>query len=177
MNKNDKEKLKWSLLPWGSLESIVKVLMFYEKEKGVDNWKNIPDAKKRYTDALLRHVIYYSDGKKNDEESGISHLAHAACNILFLLWLDNDSNRIECEVKSCLVINSEKEDTRTEKIPLYSSQGGTEIVEKCPHKVYLGYDRILCQNSFQNVYEYCAIHDVVNFNKCYEKWLTLNGKI
>ena len=40
---------------------------------------------KRYVDALYRHLLAYIEGNEVDEESGLSHLAHMACNISFLL--------------------------------------------------------------------------------------------
>lgn len=43
----------------------------------------------RYRDALMRHVCaYLRDPGGTDAESGLPHLAHAACNIAFLLELE-----------------------------------------------------------------------------------------
>ena len=35
----------------------------------------------------MRHLIAWSNGEDNDKESGLSHLGHAACNIMFLLHM------------------------------------------------------------------------------------------
>jgi len=84
--KHDQGKLEWTLVPWKSLKEIVEVLM-YGNKKYPDptnaNWKKVEPE--RYRKALLRHVIAWMDGEKNDEETGKSHLAHAGCCILFLL--------------------------------------------------------------------------------------------
>jgi len=34
----------------------------------------------------MRHLVAEYKGEDYDIESGFLHLAHAACNILFLLW-------------------------------------------------------------------------------------------
>jgi len=87
--KADSGKLEWTLLPWKSLREIVEVLMYgnckYPCPSNA-NWKKVePD---RYKKALMRHVVAWLDGEKVDEETGKSHLAHAGCCILFLLWFE-----------------------------------------------------------------------------------------
>lgn len=86
--KADSGKLQWSLLPFEELEEVVKVLMLGAKKYTPDNWKKCDDVT-RYKDALMRHVISYVSGDITDEESGLSHLAHAVCNCLFLMYFDN----------------------------------------------------------------------------------------
>jgi hypothetical protein len=39
----------------------------------------------RLIDAAGRHLLYYMSGERKDKESGLSHLAHIAWNILTLL--------------------------------------------------------------------------------------------
>jgi len=90
--KADSGKLQWSLLPFAEVEEVVKVLMKGASKYSPDNWKKC-DNTKRYEDALMRHVVAYIKGNKIDEVSqggdGLSHLAHAICNCLFLMWFDN----------------------------------------------------------------------------------------
>lgn len=86
--KADSGKLQWSLLPFEELKDVVKVLMLGAKKYTPDNWKKCDDVT-RYKDALMRHVISYVSGDKTDEESQLSHLAHAVCNCLFLMYFDN----------------------------------------------------------------------------------------
>lgn len=87
--KADNGKLQWSLMPFEQLEDVVKVLMNGAKKYSVDNWKKCDDTK-RYEDALLRHVVAYVKGDKVDLEDNISHLAHAVCNCLFLMYFDKE---------------------------------------------------------------------------------------
>ena len=86
--KNDSGKLQWSLLPFEELKDVVRVLMLGAKKYTPDNWKKCDDIT-RYKDALMRHVISYICGETIDDESQISHLAHAVCNCLFLMYFDN----------------------------------------------------------------------------------------
>lgn len=88
--KNDSGKLQWSLLPFEELKDVVKVLMLGAKKYTPDNWKKCDDVT-RYKDALMRHVISYVSGDETDEESQLSHLAHAVCNCLFLMYFDNNT--------------------------------------------------------------------------------------
>lgn len=86
--KADSGKLQWSLLPFEELKDVVRVLMLGAKKYTPDNWKKCDDVT-RYKDALMRHVISYVSGDTTDEESQLSHLAHAVCNCLFLMYFDN----------------------------------------------------------------------------------------
>jgi len=103
--KADKGKLQWSLLPFAQLEDVVKVLMMGAEKYTPDNWKKCNDIK-RYEDALLRHVISYISGNRTDKESKLSHLAHAICNCLFLMYFD-DNNTKACEEEVSNNVESE----------------------------------------------------------------------
>jgi hypothetical protein len=89
--KDDQDKLDWTLLPFGALKGIVKVLMFGERKYARDNWKHVPDAKNRYKSAFLRHYVEYQEGNPLDEESGLPHLYHMGCCLLFLIWFEEQA--------------------------------------------------------------------------------------
>jgi hypothetical protein len=84
--KLDTGKTRWSLLPWKETEQLVRVLDFGAKKYSVDNWQQVPNARERYFDAALRHLVAWKSGEELDPESGLPHLAHAGCCVLFLLW-------------------------------------------------------------------------------------------
>lgn len=86
--KHDSGKRRFSLLPWGPVSSVVDVLEFGARKYAVDNWQRVPDASARYADAAMRHVVARLDGERTDPESGLPHLAHAVCCLLFLMWFD-----------------------------------------------------------------------------------------
>ncbi len=88
--KFDSDKLDWTLMPWKELEETLEVLEFGAKKYSRDNWKHVEPA--RYERAAMRHLISYVTGEKLDPESGKSHLAHLMCNVLFLMWNDNEKS-------------------------------------------------------------------------------------
>ena len=54
-----------------------------------DSWKDVEPQ--RYRDAAFRHFVsYINDPSGVDEESGLPHLWHLACNIAFLCELEKD---------------------------------------------------------------------------------------
>jgi hypothetical protein len=92
--KDDAGKLRWSLVPWPALRQVVRVLEHGARKYGEENWRELDDGPRRYWDAAARHMIAWADGETHDPESGINHLAHAACSMLFILALsENDGSR------------------------------------------------------------------------------------
>lgn len=88
--KDDLNKLDWLLLPFPQLEIVVKVLEFGARKYGINNWKHVHYPKPRYLKAAMRHLIARINGQRIDEESGLPHLAHCVCCLLFLLWFDDN---------------------------------------------------------------------------------------
>ena len=88
--KYDNEKLRWSLLPLGALQDVVKVLEFGAKKYAPDNWKYVDQAEERYWNAAMRHIIAYKLESPADSETGLSHLAHAVCCLLYIQQLDKE---------------------------------------------------------------------------------------
>jgi hypothetical protein len=82
--KFDGGKLEYGLIPPLALEEMVKVLTFGAQKYERDNWKHVDDAKRRYFDAMQRHIWAWKQDEQIDPESGIHHLAHAMCCIFFL---------------------------------------------------------------------------------------------
>jgi hypothetical protein len=86
--KDDQGKPRWSLLPLQSVAEVVGVLEYGAGKYAPNAWQGVPDARTRYFDALLRHLMAWRGGERVDSESGKLHLAHVACNALFLVWFD-----------------------------------------------------------------------------------------
>lgn len=85
--KLDTEKPKWELLPLDTVEDIVKVMTYGAKKYAPDNWKLVT-PKERYLAAAFRHIVEWKKGSTIDLESGLPHLAHALCSLMFLHYLD-----------------------------------------------------------------------------------------
>jgi hypothetical protein len=92
--KYDGNKPHWELLPLSLVEETVKVLTFGAKKYGPNNWQKVEDAHNRYYAALMRHIVAYKNGELYDQESKLSHLAHAMCNLIFLAELQEWPNDI-----------------------------------------------------------------------------------
>lgn len=86
--KNDTGKLQLAHLPFAQLEVIAAVLDHGAMKYGRDNWQR--GSFTVYASACLRHLFARMKGEKLDPESGLPHLAHAACCILFMLWFDGE---------------------------------------------------------------------------------------
>lgn len=89
--KFDAGKPRWSLLMRGfaqSLAALVRVLTFGANKYAAHSWRTVPNGEERYRDALYRHLAAIEAGEKCDPESGESHYAHAAFNILALHELE-----------------------------------------------------------------------------------------
>lgn len=90
--KADVGKLLYDLLPPMAIEEVVKVLTFGTAKYAPDNWRKCDDLS-RYRFAAMRHFEAYRKGEILDPETELPHLAHAICNLIFLLELthvDND---------------------------------------------------------------------------------------
>lgn len=91
--KFDAGKLDYTLVPYEALDEIVKVLMFGAQKYDRDNWRHVDNAMQRYTAAAFRHLTAYNKGETTDPETGLSHLAHVGCCVLFMLALEASNGR------------------------------------------------------------------------------------
>ncbi len=82
--KHDQEKIPLELLSPIALDMIAEVMAFGAKKYAAHNWRR-GMSWSRLLGASLRHILAYLGGEDKDPESGLSHLAHAGCCIMFLL--------------------------------------------------------------------------------------------
>lgn len=78
-----------SLIPLASLQDEALVWMYGEKKYKRNNWQkgmkwSIPLA------CMLRHLGQWQLGEDLDPESGLPHLAHAACNLRMLTYFEDN---------------------------------------------------------------------------------------
>ena len=89
--KFDGDKPRMNLVVTGmphALLEIGKVLTFGASKYEANSWKGVPNGEERYLAASIRHNLQRQCGEVLDKESGLMHLAHEACNILFQLELE-----------------------------------------------------------------------------------------
>ena len=90
--KQDCGKAKLTLVPRRILWDVATIREYGNNkypEGGPDNWKTVEVD--RYRDAAYRHFMLYLDDPHGvDEESGLPHLWHLACNIAFLCEMEDE---------------------------------------------------------------------------------------
>lgn len=86
--KADAGKPRLSLVPSQIIRDIARVREYGNAKYGdPENWKTVEPE--RYRDAAYRHLLAYIDSPAGvDEESGLPHLWHLACNVAFLCELE-----------------------------------------------------------------------------------------
>ncbi len=79
-----KPKTRFDLVPFAALEEIADVLTYGADKYSANNWcRGTPWS--RYFSALCRHIFAWWRGENTDPETGLSHLAHAGCCLIFLM--------------------------------------------------------------------------------------------
>ena len=87
--KADAGKIRPTLCPVEAIRAITEIREYgCRKYSDPDNWKRVEPQ--RYKDAAYRHWLAYLNGEKKDQESGLPHLWHLACNIAFLIAMEDD---------------------------------------------------------------------------------------
>ena len=90
--KADAGKPKLTLVPTQIIWDIAEVREYGNNkypDGGPDNWKKVEIE--RYRDAFFRHFLaYLKDPKSVDEESGIPHYKHMACNMAFICEMERE---------------------------------------------------------------------------------------
>ena len=86
--KADAGKPRPTLTPVSLIDAVTAVRMYgNEKYHDSENWRKVEPQ--RYRDALYRHWLAYLKGEKCDQESGLPHLWHLACNAAFLIEMES----------------------------------------------------------------------------------------
>ena len=92
--KFDQDKAPMSLLSSEALHQTALVLAFGKQKYAAHNWRAGFEWS-RPLSAALRHILAFQDGEDRDPESGLSHLAHAMCCIMFLLEFEKTHRELD----------------------------------------------------------------------------------
>lgn len=89
--KADAGKPRCSLVPSELVRAVARVREYGVNKYGTSEcWRAVEPE--RYRDAMYRHLLAYMDDPKSvDDESGLPHLWHLACNAAFLIELEKDN--------------------------------------------------------------------------------------
>ena len=90
--KADAGKARWDLIPFKALQRTVEVLTYGAIKYAPENWRKVPDQRARYYAAALRHLVAWWGGERLDPESGLPHLGHASCCLMFLNEVEEEEN-------------------------------------------------------------------------------------
>jgi hypothetical protein len=83
--KHDKGKTPLSILTKESLKAEADALGYGANKYGKDNYKKGMEWS-RVIDACMRHLVAFNSKEDIDNESGLSHLAHAKANLAILIY-------------------------------------------------------------------------------------------
>ena len=81
--KFDAGKPRYDLIPVVPLRGVADVLTMGADKYGDNNWRDGIRWSRMFA-AVLRHMYAFWKGEEIDDESGLSHLSHAACGLLML---------------------------------------------------------------------------------------------
>ncbi len=80
--KHDENKPRMDLLSTVWIEGVANVLTFGARKYDAHNWRK-GLARSRLLGACLRHIFSYLSGEDYDKETGLLHLHHASCCLMF----------------------------------------------------------------------------------------------
>ena len=99
--RNDAGKPRWDLLPYDALAEVVNVLTYGAVDYGDDNWLQGGGFNyQRVFGSTMRHLTDWVQGSDLDRKTKMPELAHAACNVLFLLTYQLRSMGIDDRTKT-----------------------------------------------------------------------------
>ena len=82
--KFDNEKIMLELIAPEMMLGIGTVLTYGAKKYAAENWRNGIQYKRVYG-GVMRHMLAWFNGEDDDPETGLSHLWHASCGMMFLI--------------------------------------------------------------------------------------------
>ena len=83
-HKDDSGKVRMELVHADFVEEVAKVLTFGAEKYDEWNWRK-GFKWSRVLGAAFRHLYAWARGEDKDAETGLSHLSHAACCLMFLI--------------------------------------------------------------------------------------------
>ena len=138
--KHDHGKLRLVLITPEMTRGLGEVLTFGAGKYADRNWEKGLDSG-RLLAACQRHLLAHQEGEVTDPESGLSHLAHAMCNLGMLLTLEQ-RRKMTAEEKQLPLEKKTKPD-QTPQEPAQAEAEGEEL-DSQPEGAIMPEDAIGC---------------------------------
>ena len=97
--KFDLDKTRVELLDAEWLEGVGQVLTFGARKYAAHNWRG-GISYSRLLGACMRHLFAILRGDDLDAESGLPHVYHASCCLMFLSWMMNHRKDLDDRYKN-----------------------------------------------------------------------------
>lgn len=134
-------KVRYDLIaPW-ALEQLAKVYTYGTVKYYDDNWWKGLKWRKDVYGCITRHIAKWLRGEKNDDESGLHHLAHAAWNCFALM--EYERNRIGTDDRNPYGFDLMDEEKRQKFVDHWR-----ELADKGKEKDYNGLN-VLSKEDFE----------------------------
>jgi hypothetical protein len=100
--KQDQGKVRIDLVEPNFIVTVAKIMTYGVEEQDYEegSWKKVPNPINRYYAALMRHILAWRGGETHDPQSRFHHLAHAAANVMILLFFELKSTVLRKEVSN-----------------------------------------------------------------------------
>lgn len=89
ITKTTTRKRNWALMPLRVFGEIIDVMQWANERPDSPytpgSWRQTPNWREVYTDALLRHIADFQSGRERDHQSNLRHLAHAGSCIAIMI--------------------------------------------------------------------------------------------
>ena len=96
--KHDNNKPRMDLIDPAFLEGLAEVLTFGAKKYDAHNWRSGIQYS-RLIAAAYRHLGAINRGNDVDSESGLPHVYHLACCVMFLSWMMTERKDLDDRYK------------------------------------------------------------------------------
>lgn len=115
--KYDADKPMMDLIPPIMEMEVAHVLTFGAAKYGRDNWRRVPDLRRRYIAAAKRHINALQQGVTRDEETGLHHAAHAVCCLMFLGEVELESGTTQSGVPGAVASTGDRSPGQVGTVP------------------------------------------------------------
>lgn len=96
--KHDQDKPDMSLLSNIALTEVAKVMTFGKRKYSAHNWRG-GFTWGRPLAAAARHLFAFIGGEDKDPETGLSHLSHCICCLMFVLEFEQTHPQLDDRYK------------------------------------------------------------------------------